>query len=119
MIPSSAAYPTDASKRIGSFSSNLTSRMDELDPIAFEPAPRAAHLKHQRVRRNLLVHQNAGKDAEPCSLTKGFSAVHIVVIGKRRLLAEILDDIRHVQLAVTPIVGHEKLQKSIRDRITL
>ena len=47
------------------------------------------------------------------------AAVHIVVIGKGRLLVEILDDVRHVQLAVTPIVGHEKLRNSIRDRITL
>src|SRR5712691_7328810 len=83
-----------------------------------ELAGAAARLEHQRIGWNLLV-QNAGKDTEPCFLTKGFAAVHIVVIGKRRLLVEILDDVRHVQLAVPPIVGHEKLRNSVRDRITL
>src|SRR5262249_13808103 len=78
----------------------------------------AAHLEHQHIGWNLLL-QNTGKDTEPCFLTKGFAAVHIIVIGKRCFFVEILDDVCYVELVITPSVGHEKLRNSIRNRITL
>ena len=78
----------------------------------------AARLQHQSARRDLLVEQ-AGEYAGPGLVAQALAAVEIVVVGKRRLLVELLDDVGDVALALAPLVGNEELGDAVRHGIVL